>query len=277
MSTLKVSITLSKSFLRFWAALLTTRPGKDLFKFLSKNILIELKIRGLRYSFTLVDYTNIIALSEIFSRETYSKFVMKPGWNIVDAGANIGAFSIWIDSILGNECKIIAVEPEPINFNILRSNIINNNMKNILLINSALGKSTGYGIVTDEKDASGHKKVKPLEWNQLNNSEKVVQKIQIVTLDDLVYAQRYEHIDLLKADIEGAEWEMLLGSNKLITAHKIKRVVMETHSENLHNMCKNYLVANDFIICTSNWSKRYRLGILAGYLPDDYHSIDREG
>lgn len=65
---------------------------------------------------------------EIFKESCYSKVAkhIKAGSTVVDAGANIGMFSLWAARLAGNEGRVIAFEPIPSTFRRLASNIQRN-------------------------------------------------------------------------------------------------------------------------------------------------------
>lgn len=54
---------------------------------------------------------------------------------IVDAGAHVGLFSL-VSSVFAN--KILAIEPHPFNYFLLKKNVIKNSVKNIEILNRAL-------------------------------------------------------------------------------------------------------------------------------------------
>src|SRR5436190_10823798 len=49
--------------------------------------------------------------------------VLRPGMTFVDAGANIGYFSVLGSQLVGPEGRVFAVEPDPLNLAILRANL----------------------------------------------------------------------------------------------------------------------------------------------------------
>jgi len=53
-------------------------------------------------------------------------FVIKPGMNIIDVGANQGFFSLYAAA---KEAVVYAIEPEATNFSILRQNIEMNKLE----------------------------------------------------------------------------------------------------------------------------------------------------
>lgn len=64
-------------------------------------------------------------ISEIFGRGVYRHpmIAYQPGMTIVDAGANIGLFSLFAYEACGNDATIYACEPIPVTFDALQRNI----------------------------------------------------------------------------------------------------------------------------------------------------------
>lgn len=51
--------------------------------------------------------------------------------------------------------------------------------------------------------------------------------VEIITLDDYCRRNKIDHIDLVKMDIEGGEFEALLGTQELLRAHAIDCIFLE--------------------------------------------------
>ena len=62
---------------------------------------------------------------------------LKPGANFLDIGGNIGYFTIIAAKHVGPLGKVIAFEPEPHNFEILRRNVELNKLRNVMIENYA--------------------------------------------------------------------------------------------------------------------------------------------
>jgi hypothetical protein len=60
------------------------------------------------------------------------------------------------------------------------------------------------------------------------------------TLDDLVFVRGFDAPDLLKIDVDGPEYEILCGANKVLAEYK-PRLIVEVHSPQLENDCKTLL------------------------------------
>ena len=279
MKHIKIEKDVPQIIIRLFAAVACTRVGITIMIIINRHFKITIRMRGVRYYFKLLDPSNIIALSEIFARGVYSIFLPEPNWTIVDAGSNIGGFVLWVNDILNENCKIIAIEPEPNNFNVLSANVKDNKISNVILYNSALGDSCGFCIVKNE---GGHSKIEPVNIAPTDvdlvstENDKLIRSntrcdygniIRIITIDSILSEMKLRHVDLIKIDVEGSEYKLLVGAKHALESRSITRIIMETHSEELHYECKNYLSTIGYRILLSKWFGNYKTGMLAAILP----------
>lgn len=68
-----------------------------------------------------------------------------------------------------------------------------------------------------------------------------------LAVDEFLDAQRLDFIDVLHADIQGAEYEMLCDAEQSISSGKIGYVFVGTHSQQLHYQCKRFLEQRDYV------------------------------
>jgi FkbM family methyltransferase len=109
---------------------------------------------------------------------------------IVDAGAHIGISTLFFANMFP-DARIIAIEPDPSNFEILRMNTAN--YPNVEPVQAALWH-------IEEKLAISNPSAP--NWSfQINSANKG--DVTALTMDSLI--REYGQIDLLKLDIEGAE------------------------------------------------------------------------
>jgi hypothetical protein len=64
---------------------------------------------------------------------------------------------------------------------------------------------------------------------------------EATTLDALAQKQSLGHIDILHADIQGAEFDMLVGTRSLLSNRRLSFLFISTHSEELHAACETLL------------------------------------
>jgi FkbM family methyltransferase len=127
---------------------------------------------------------------------------------VVDIGANIGSFSLYAGS-LGAK-KVIAVEPEPHNLELLRQNILENSGNipdcEYVVDDRGIGGSAGKAYITDEHGDSKVIRHKGMEQG--------VTEITIIDIQQLWKDHDLEFVDVLKIDIEGLEGEVILNATK---------------------------------------------------------------
>lgn len=130
---------------------------------------------------------------------------------VVDIGANIGSFSLFAAS-LGAK-KVIAVEPEPHNLELLRQNIKENQANvpdcEFVIDDHAVGREKGKAFITDEH---GDSKVLPKLDGA--NYKTPTSEVNVISLDQLFANHNLEFIDILKIDIEGLEGDVIMGASQ---------------------------------------------------------------
>lgn len=111
---------------------------------------------------------------------------------IIDAGANIGAASIWF-SLQFPDARIVAIEPDPQNARICR---LNTTGRNVEVVEAAIGAKAGSVSLVGNDESWGIKTVRDGGG------------VPVVTIPDLL--ARYENCELLiaKIDIEGFESDL---------------------------------------------------------------------
>ena len=167
---------------------------------LPRHSVYGLKVPGLKYELWLRSGTSDIGTFKqvICERETEFHLDEVPKL-IIDAGANIGLFSIMMATRYP-DCKIVALEVEGGNFELLCRNVAD--YKNIIPMQKALWKSTGYVRIADPTAAENAFTV--VEARPDENDA-----IAAVSIDGLLRELDCRELSLLKMDIEGSEVEVL--------------------------------------------------------------------
>ncbi len=60
-------------------------------------------------------------------------------------------------------------------------------------------------------------------------------------VDNFIREQKLERVDILHVDIQGFEGEMLEGAKATLAEHRVARIFISTHSENLHQLVASSL------------------------------------
>ena len=160
---------------------------------------------------------------QVFVHKEYEFRTARPPKVIVDAGANIGLASIYFANKYP-DARIIAIEPEQSNFNLLKENVapyanvfpvqaaLWHRNEEINLADPGLGK---WGFMTEMKDAS-----EPIP-------SKMCHSVRAVTVDRLMSELKLDAIDILKIDIEGAEREVFSDTSAWIAS--VNSLIVELH------------------------------------------------
>jgi FkbM family methyltransferase len=136
---------------------------------------------------------------------------------IVDAGANIGLATLYFSSKFP-ETKIIAIEPEPSNYDLLVRNC--SGMANVTLWHAAVW-NTDTSLQIANPDAE--KWAFTVTPGTLNGSG-----IKALTIPQILAQSGHDTIDILKLDIEGAERELFRdGCEEWLP--RVKMIVIELH------------------------------------------------
>lgn len=164
---------------------------------------------------------------------------------VFDVGANEGFYTFRMKENNPN-LKIMAIEPVPSTFNLLKKNVNSNKLKNVILKNLALTKEKGkiiFEIVPEATMiASLDIAMQKRPWLDTKRIKKIT--VASTTLKDLCNKLKIDHIDILKLDVEGSELEILKSSKDFLP--NIKKIVIEWHSEKLKKGCKDFLKENGF-------------------------------
>jgi FkbM family methyltransferase len=146
---------------------------------------------------------------------------------VLDIGANVGCISIYLAKKYPN-IKIYAFEAHPINYQSLLDNIKINEVNNIITFNKAVHSKTG--------------EILKITLNELNTGsssffmESQTEKydVETISIDDIITEYKIDKLKLLKIDCEGAEFDIIEGSDKL------KLIEIDTLGMEVHGFMRDY-------------------------------------
>jgi FkbM family methyltransferase len=137
---------------------------------------------------------------------------LRPGMTVVDAGANVGYFSLLFARLVGPTGRVFALEPDPRNFDLLRRNIERNGYSNVTAVPVALSRESGR----QKFSRSPHNFADHCLGDGLGQREKI--EVEVVRLDDL-FPGPAKRVNLLKLDIQGAEFAAIDGAREVLRAN----------------------------------------------------------
>jgi FkbM family methyltransferase len=151
---------------------------------------------------------------------------VQPGMVCIDAGANIGYYTVMMAEQAGLTGKVIAAEPVPETFRYLTKNAqLNDFHRNIELLNVAFGAEAGTATLLmpkgEPKNASMFAYERCLDTSHLEKMEASVQPIDALNLP---------RVDFVKIDVEGAERLVWKGMQATIARSPDIQIVMEVNA-----------------------------------------------
>src|ERR1051325_7328262 len=161
--------------------------------------------------FAFEEKSDVPTFWQIFFRRIYP--VRRTDHLIVDAGANIGAFSLYA-LLHSPDCRVLAIEPSPASLERLRAVLKAHQVDSrCTIVHGALGSSEGVTTIADR------------EGSQFRRTGCGGIPVPMLRLDAALPAGE---IDFLKMDIEGAEYDTL-GAASEAALERIRRMALEYH------------------------------------------------
>ena len=167
---------------------------------------------------------------------------------VFDIGAHIGLCSIPM-SMYSNASEIYAFEPNAINRRYLKKHLAYNSIKNVKVFDLLLGESNKDNIkLYSPNDVSGLPSI--VNFN-LINKESFFHKYSLhrqVSVDDFCYRNNV-YPDLIKIDVEGAEFNILRGADEILSSIR-PNIMLSFHPNHLKSLNEDI----NFIweICSKN-------------------------
>lgn len=163
----------------------------------------------------------------------YSQLRIRPGDCVLDAGANVGDFTLLASRRAGDTGSVFAVEPNSNSIEYLRGNLLRNKAQNVVIIPSFLGSRVAR--VSSEERGTSSSIVPKTSVGTLETSQ--------TTFDEIAGEYNVDHFDVIKMDIEGWEVEALRGCS---TLSRVRELAIEVHSELLEKQVKEILLPEGF-------------------------------
>ena len=150
---------------------------------------------------------------------------LRPGGVFIDMGANEGYFSVIASGIVGAHGTVIAVEPQSRLQSVIHTNLDANACTNVQLVRCAVSDRTEKVRLSLAPDIN-------LGSSSLFRQTKYAlptEEVQSFCLDDLLDKVGVDHCDLMKVDIEGAEYDVFMAASTILRSGILKHVALEIH------------------------------------------------
>ena len=156
---------------------------------------------------------------------SYFQKELRPTDICLDLGANVGFYTL-LFARLACQGQVHAFEPVESSWHILSTNVLVNGLANVTVNRAAVGDcnvETEFTLASD-----------PTYSSFVDTERRAAAgliKVPVVTLDSYVQERGLERVDCLKVDVEGGEYKVLLGAERLLSdpLRRPRLIMMELH------------------------------------------------
>lgn len=187
---------------------------------------------------------SVVVLSGIEYPEELCRF-NKQHAVVVDIGANIGAFSLYISHLnLQKNVKIYAIEASSENIVLCKRNFQHNYIDDYILAEKAIAGQNGVVTFDVSGDFDGFK---------VNDNANNGIQVELQKLSTFCECHNIKTIDLLKMDIEGSEFDIFKKDGEFIK-NNVFILFMEYHLSEKHNSIDEIVsvLSNKFNVVLEN-------------------------
>lgn len=145
---------------------------------------------------------------------------VRPGDTALDLGAHVGYYTLLLARLVGPRGQVVAFEPDPDNFALLRRNVELNGYGNVELVNAAVSDRPGRCRLFRSADNAGDHRLHDSPGEPRPGVE-----VGVVTADDVLRG-RADGVDFVKVDVQGSEGAALDGmAGVLARSPRVKMMV----------------------------------------------------
>ena len=202
----------------------------------------------------MMDYFDLIDSGQ--PEHNWEKYyTLKQGDTFVEGGAFWGRYAKIASQKVGMQGRVIAIEPSPVNVATLEKLIEKGELKNVSLVRKALWNKRGTKRFCVDGNPAGHK---------LTASGEKVIDVEVDTIDNILEELGIKVVNLLAADVEGAEAEMLRGAERSLTSKNIENLAIAAYHLGSHHQVQTEII--DFLTRKGYRDVKYEEGVVFGHV-----------
>ncbi len=151
----------------------------------------------------------------------------EPGMTVLDVGANVGYYTALASQAVGPGGLVLALEPDPENYDCLRRTVEANQARNVRCFQVAAAESDGrQDLFRSSTNRADNRLYETGEgWSSV--------RVETVVLDHLLESQSVATIDIFKVDVQGAESRVIRGLENTLRRSESLVMMMEFWPEGL--------------------------------------------
>jgi FkbM family methyltransferase len=155
---------------------------------------------------------------------------LKAGMTAFDVGANMGEITLLFSRFVGSSGQVHAFEASQETFEQLTTVCQIANRGQIQLNHCAVADTEGvlqFNVYDQEYSGWNSLANRPLQDYGIDVQPSHQETVNAITLDHYCELHQIDSIDLLKIDVEGAEYQVMLGAQSLFKSQRIRCCVFE--------------------------------------------------
>lgn len=190
----------------------------------AQHIVLNMEFNGADLSLR-IDDSDIRVFKQIFVDNEYDSLNLpETAKTIIDLGANIGLSALFFIKKFPTS-RIVAVEPDAVNFSIMEKNL-EKFSKSVSFLQAAIWPTDGEVSLVEEDD--DHNSLGAWGYRTEASNGNSGLSVKAVTIPTIMKQYGMDFVDILKVDIEGAEYE-LFEKNYEDWIDKVGLIIIETH------------------------------------------------
>jgi FkbM family methyltransferase len=195
-----------------------------------RNKIVHTSIAGINYKLDLGEVIDLGIYLNRYEPDMTSAIgkTCKPGFNVLDIGANIGAHTLPIAKLISESGRVYAFEPTEYAYQKLVHNISLNPFRNITPVQVALSDRNLLQQSIHFRSS----------WPTAGSPKSRESIVDFIMLDDWFKKENLEHVDLIKLDVDGNEYSVIMGAKSLLASQR-PTILMEVWGPNFSDNLKN--------------------------------------
>ena len=190
----------------------------------AQHIVLNMEFEGADLSLR-IDDSDIRVFKQIFVDNEYDSLNLPDtAKTIIDLGANIGLSALFFIKKFP-DARIVAVEPDAVNFLIMEKNL-ETFSKSVSFLQAAIWPTDGEVTLVTEDDNHASLGAWGVRTEASNGNPAL--SVKAVSIPTIMKQYGMDFVDILKVDIEGAEYE-LFEKNYEDWIDKVGLIIIETH------------------------------------------------
>ena len=165
-------------------------------------------VDGLTYELDLGEVIDLAIYLQSYEPDVTSAIrqYCRPGMTVFDIGANIGAHTLPFGKIVGPAGKVFAFEPTEYAYGKLHRNLLLNSFPWVSAIRVALGDTNVTSVSVSFRSS----------WRTDNSRADSASVVDVTRLDDWCARHSIRDVDIVKLDVDGNEFPILMGGYDII-------------------------------------------------------------